>query len=284
MKAAVRSAAALWLAWGSAAAGPLPAHTPIPGGIATVVLGPADTPRPTAQFGEPPILVVKDADRWVGIVGIGLDIVPGRYIVKTTDEDHSAHAHEFTVRAHRYRVTPPRPTVKSRGSRPPPPALSDVTYERAVQALTRRRAGRAPGLPLRTPAQDSGLEDRFGEREVDAQTSSLPIRFVAFEVSTDTVVHAPAAGRIVEVLERAAGHVVIVDHGMGLVSVLWPISPVAVRAGQDVDSGATLGVPASQADTEAVELRWSVALNAEFVNPRLLLAKPGPEPRHAVSR
>ncbi|MDH3638631.1 MAG: peptidoglycan DD-metalloendopeptidase family protein [Gammaproteobacteria bacterium] len=272
--------------WTVSGWGQLPSHTPIPGGLAAVELGPADLPKPTAHFGQHPVLVVKDRGRWTGIVGLGLDIVPGRYIVRTTDQDHVANAHEFTVRAHRYRVTQPQPAAKKmRGKRPAPVILSDITYDRAVRALPQQRFEDTPHLPLRLPVDGVGFNDRFGEREVDEQTNSRPIRFLEFNLPTEHVVLAPGTGRVIGVLNHASGDVVAIDHGMGLLSILWPISGVTVKANENVARGANLGLPAPQSDSSTAQLRWSVALNREFVNPRLLIEnRSANASRHAVSR
>lgn len=252
--------------------GQLPNHTPIPGGIATVVLGPAGTPKPTAHFGRHAVMVTQDKGRWVSIVGLGLDVVPGRYILKTTDQDHVTNAHEFTVRAHRYRVTQVAPIVKKvRGKRAAPIILSDMTYDPRVYALPQQPVETIPELPLRLPVDGVEPNDRFGEREVGPEETSQPIRYLEFTVSSERAVLAPGAGRIAGVLSLAAGDMLVIDHGRGLLSLLWPLSAVPVKVNEDVARGAQLGRPILQPESDTGQLRWSVALNAEFVNPRLLI-------------
>ena len=57
----------LSLATGVAAA---PDHSPWPGGIAVIDVGPAEAPRPIVEFDERRVLVTRNGDRWMAAVGI----------------------------------------------------------------------------------------------------------------------------------------------------------------------------------------------------------------------
>ena len=54
-----------------------PDHSPWPGGIAVIDVGPAEAPRPIVEFDERRVLVTKNGDRWVAAVGIPLDTPAG---------------------------------------------------------------------------------------------------------------------------------------------------------------------------------------------------------------
>ena len=58
--------------------------TPVPGGIAVITL-PADTLPTSARFGEKKILVTKNNDRHIAIIGLSLETKPGRHFVTATD-------------------------------------------------------------------------------------------------------------------------------------------------------------------------------------------------------
>ena len=51
-------------------------NKPVPGGVAVVELGPAAA-APKATYQGKPVLVVKEADNWLAIVGIPLTVKPG---------------------------------------------------------------------------------------------------------------------------------------------------------------------------------------------------------------
>jgi hypothetical protein len=51
-------------------------NKPVPGGVAVVELGPSAT-APKATYQGKPVLVVKEQDTWLAIVGIPLTTKPG---------------------------------------------------------------------------------------------------------------------------------------------------------------------------------------------------------------
>ncbi len=51
-------------------------NKPVPGGVAVVELGPSAT-APKATYQGKPVLVVKEQDNWLAIVGIPLTVKPG---------------------------------------------------------------------------------------------------------------------------------------------------------------------------------------------------------------
>ena len=51
-------------------------NKPVPGGVAVVELGPSAT-VPKATYQGKPVLVVKEQDNWLAIVGIPLTVKPG---------------------------------------------------------------------------------------------------------------------------------------------------------------------------------------------------------------
>jgi hypothetical protein len=52
----------------------------VPGGVAVVDLGPAAS-APKARFDGKPVLVVKEQDNWLAIVGIPLTQKPGNAVL-----------------------------------------------------------------------------------------------------------------------------------------------------------------------------------------------------------
>src|SRR5210317_885362 len=59
-----------------------PDHSPWPGGIAVIDVGPAAAPRPIVEFDERRVLVTKDGDRWMAAVGIPLDAPAGELAIR----------------------------------------------------------------------------------------------------------------------------------------------------------------------------------------------------------
>ena len=86
-----------------ASATQLPDARPSPGGLAIVDLGPATAERPNARFGRRQIMVVRDRQRWIAVVGLAPGTVPGEYVIAT---EPAASLHTFQV----------QPTVQSADS------------------------------------------------------------------------------------------------------------------------------------------------------------------------
>ena len=72
-----RLCGALGLLLVSAASLALPQHSPVPGGVAVVDLGPAGQAAPVVRWGEQPVAVVRENGRWFALLGIPLDTLPG---------------------------------------------------------------------------------------------------------------------------------------------------------------------------------------------------------------
>jgi hypothetical protein len=76
-------------------------------------------------------------------------------------------------------------------------------------------------------------------------------------------------GTVVETVNSFSGlgnHVVI-DHGNGLTSVYAHLSSIAVRTGQIVDQGVTLGTEGSTGASTGTHLHFEIRINGQPVNP-----------------
>lgn len=69
------------------------------------------------------------------------------------------------------------------------------------------------------------------------------------------------------------GRTVIIDHGQGLYSMLCHFSEVKVKAGDVVHAGDVVGLVGMTGRATAPHLHWTVSLNDERIDPRLLLAE-----------
>ncbi len=70
--------------------------TPVPGGIAVITL-PADTRPTSARYGEKKVLVTKNDDRHIAIIGLSLETKPGRHFVTVTDRQGKTLSIGFEV-------------------------------------------------------------------------------------------------------------------------------------------------------------------------------------------
>jgi murein DD-endopeptidase MepM/ murein hydrolase activator NlpD len=70
------------------------------------------------------------------------------------------------------------------------------------------------------------------------------------------------------------GHLLIVDHGMGLNSAFLHLSRIDVKEGDRVRQGQLLGAIGSSGRATGPHLHWAVKWNAARVDPAVLLPTP----------
>lgn len=117
-----------------------------------------------------------------------------------------------------------------------------------------------PGAPDEAPADPLvyGLpvEGRLVAGVGEISDGGVHARGLTFETASGAAVVAPAPGRIVYASAfRRYGSVVMIDHGNGWMSVLTDLATLAVRSGQNVVRGETVGRAGAGTPHVTVELR-----------------------------
>ena len=113
----------------------------------------------------------------------------------------------------------------------------------------------------------------FGTRSVFNGESRSPHGGADFASPAGTPVEAPGAGRVV--LARSlyyTGNTVVIDHGLGLVSVLAHLSSIAVHEGDPVAATQVIGRVGATGRVTGPHLHWSVRAGGARIDPLSLLA------------
>lgn len=228
-------------------------------------------------FGQDvPLFPMRDGDAWRGLIGIDLDISPGTYPIAvvvdrvvqppvTTTRDLAVITKRFPIR---------RLRVPARFVNPPESAIERIQDEaHRLQTLFQtvtwpRQWHRAFQAPAR--AQTTGS---FGTRSVFNGQPRNPHSGVDFRSKTGTPVAAPATG-VVTAAESLffTGNTLVIDHGLGLYSLLAHLSKFAVKAGDRVRRGQIVGFVGATGRVTGPHLHWSVRLNGARVDPLSLIA------------
>jgi murein DD-endopeptidase MepM/ murein hydrolase activator NlpD len=86
-------------------------------------------------------------------------------------------------------------------------------------------------------------------------------------------VRAPNAGRVVVARDLYySGNTVVIDHGLGLFSMLAHLSTFDVQEGESIENGALVGRVGATGRVTGAHLHWAVRANGARVDPLSLLA------------
>lgn len=247
----------------------------VPGGVAIVDLGPASA-RPTARVGGRPVMVLPHAERpgaWVAMVGIALAADPRAPQVLTLHGD-GGRVRELKITLKPKAYAEQRLTVAPRHVELSPEDMARYERERVHlgQVLQRFNAAREPAtlrLVVPTPGPRSSS---FGLRRVFNGQSRNPHSGMDIAAPTGTPVVSAAAGEVLDTGDYFFnGHTVIVDHGMGLLTLYCHLSAVDTTPGAVLEAGAPVGKVGASGRVTGAHLHFSVYLNATPVDPALFL-------------
>jgi murein DD-endopeptidase MepM/ murein hydrolase activator NlpD len=228
------------------------------------------------------VAAYRDGDRgWKALVGVDLDVKPGTYPV-TVDAGTGAGAaratYDLLVRPRVFRTR--RLTVNEAFVTPPPSEQERIAREAALLA----GVWRAPaterlwtGAFVRPVPQDAN--SAFGTRSIFNGKPRNAHGGADFLSPAGTPIHAPNAGRIaVARLLYFSGNTVIIDHGLGLFSMLAHLSAIDVHEGDRVTTGQLIGRVGATGRVTGPHLHWAVRASDARVDPLSLLALLGKPP------
>ncbi|MFB4393162.1 MULTISPECIES: peptidoglycan DD-metalloendopeptidase family protein [unclassified Pseudomonas] len=241
-------------------------NKPVPGGVAVIDLGPAAS-APSARFDGKPVLVVKEQDTWLAIVGIPLTQKPGTASL-SQDGRHLA----FTVGSKKYPEQ--HITLKNKRQVNPNPAdLKRIDRELAEQVAAYRQfsAGLPSNLILDKPV-NGPLSSKFGVRRFFNGEERNPHSGLDFAVPAGTPIKTPANGKVILVGDYFFnGQTVFVDHGQGFISMFCHMSRIDVKKGQVLRRGEVVGRVGATGRATGPHMHWNVSLNDARVDPAIFI-------------
>jgi len=255
----------------AAGAPALPRESRVPGGIALIEL-PEASERPSARYENRPVPVVRDGQRWLAIVGVPLSAQPGAQELAVVSGGAPVKI-PFDLRSKEY-ATQHLKIANQRQVDPNPEDLERIAREREriLAALSAFDLTRGANWQLETPVEGQ-RSSSFGLRRVFNGQPRNPHSGMDIAASRGTPILAPAAGVVVETGEFFFnGNTVLVDHGMGLVTMYCHLDRIDVGIGQEVAAGDRLGAVGATGRVTGPHLHFGTAISGVFVDPALLLA------------
>jgi hypothetical protein len=212
---------------------------------------------------------------WAGLIGIDLEIEPGRHeiIISGADLDGSSVTARKTLEIIAKKFPARNLSVDEKYVTPSADALARIEEEsQRVNAIfastTPERFWRGP---FRIPVAGKVIS-AFGKRNIYNGKPRSPHAGADFKGAVGTPVRAPNAGRIVLAEDLYfSGNTIILDHGLGLYSYFAHLSAFSVKVDDKIEAGGIIGKVGATGRVTGPHLHWTVRLIGTRVNPLSLV-------------
>jgi hypothetical protein len=229
-------------------------------------------------FGEDLRPFRVDEGTWRVLVGIDLNVKAGVHTVTIAPGGGmvSAVTHKLVVKAKAFPTR--RLTVDDAFVNPPPAVTKRIEDEAArLAALWTSSVPERLWRETFVPPVPQPANSRFGSRSILNGQARSPHGGADFASPAGTPIKAPNAGKVVLAADLYyTGGTVVIDHGLGLVSLFAHMSRLDVREGQTVDRAAVLGLVGATGRVTGPHLHWTLRANGARVDPVSLLVVLGP--------
>ena len=213
---------------------------------------------------------------WYALAGVALETKPGSYdltLDATMRDGRVLHqVHQVTVRAAKYKTS--RLTVPQKYISPDPETLRRIEAEKEIKATAFAHMINVPEWSGNFVAPvPSEISETFGtSRTFNGKLASVH-RGDDFRAPTGTPVHASNAGEVVLARELFyEGNCVVIDHGLGFMTIYMHLSRFDVQEGDKVEKGQTIALSGGTGRVTGPHLHMSVRWSGEYLDPAKLLA------------
>lgn len=259
----------------ASAARVLPQQAAVPGGVVIIPIDAALDSKPSVEYNKQQVMVLKQQQKWLAVVGIPLTAKVGRQtlIIKLAGKTTQTN---FEIADKAY------PTqhieIKDDGKvNPNNFDMKRINAEKAaINAALEYWTEGDVALNFAWPIEGriSGL---FGRRRVFNGQPRNPHSGMDIAAPTGTEIHAPANGVIRNTGDYFFnGNTVFIDHGQGLVTMFCHMDSIGVTAGQRIKQGDVIGTVGMTGRVTGPHLHLGVSLNDARVEPRLFFPQRRP--------
>jgi murein DD-endopeptidase MepM/ murein hydrolase activator NlpD len=240
----------------------------------------------TGQWQGHPVMFfsAKDRQTWFAIAGVDVELTPGTYplIVEATfkDSSHRTMHQDVNVGEAAYEKVPL--SVPDKFVQPNPVALKKIAADKIVKDKAFANSSSKPEwkgnfLP---PLHLAPQSDSFGNQRIFNGKLASVHRGLDYHAKLHTPVAAINSGRVV--LARPLyyeGGCVIIDHGLGLMSIYMHLSKIQVAVGRNVRRGQIIALSGASGRATGPHLHLGVRWEGNYLDPAKLFQLPMPQPR-----
>jgi murein DD-endopeptidase MepM/ murein hydrolase activator NlpD len=213
---------------------------------------------------------------WYALAGVSLETKPGTYDlaidVVTRDGRVLHQTWPVTVHAAKYKTS--RLTVPQKYVTPDPETLKRIEAEKEIKNAAFAHVIPAPEWAgnFVTPVS-SEVSEAFGTSRTFNGKLATVHRGTDFRAPVGTPVHASNAGEVVLARELYyEGNCVVIDHGLGFMTLYMHLSKFEVKEGDKVEKGQIIALSGGTGRVTGPHLHMSVRWSGEYLDPGKLLA------------
>src|SRR3972149_473063 len=216
-----------------------------------------------------------ERDVYIALVGIDLDADPKRYTLSLSLEDEREGIikkdFEIQVASEDFR-TQHLTLPKEKGD------LDEETLKRVNRE--KEEIDKIWAISTAGPLWDGNfirpvegvIDDNFGFRRVINGEPRSPHTGIDIDAPEGAPVHAANQGRVVFTGNQFfSGKGLVIDHGLGLLTMYFHLSEILVTAGEDVKKGQVIARVGKTGRATGPHLHWGIRLNGARVNPASML-------------
>lgn len=248
--------------------------------VLTIAVPPSVTAVRVRAFNRDVVAFAAGTRSFRALIGIDLAVHPGTYRVTIDAEPGGAQTtFDLVVSARRFPTR--RLTVDPAFVTPPASARDRIERDAALLEATWRGSSseRLWTTPFVRPVLEAA-NSAFGTRSVFNGEARNAHGGADFMSPAGTPIRAPNAGRVVVARDLYfSGNTVVIDHGLGLFSLLAHLSAFDVHEGDRVAGGEIVGRVGATGRVTGPHLHWAVRVDGARVDPLSVLAVLGAKSR-----
>jgi len=214
-------------------------------------------------------------DTWRVLVGIDLDVAPGTHVVSIEAPSATPRIEAVYPLRVRAKLFPTRSLSVDEAFVNPPAGMEARIHAEAAELGRIWKTSAAERLwttPFVRPVPGASAS-RFGTRSVFNGQPRSPHGGADFLSPSGTPIHAPNAGRVVLARDLYfSGNTLVIDHGLGLFSMLAHLSVIGAHEGDTVTAGQVVGLVGATGRVTGPHLHWAVRAGDARVDPLSVLA------------